>query len=93
MTFKAWLMQQIKRDDRVGNLARNVQKDRTWPPTQDMVKLRQYTRKRGVIAEKALEVELPRFSGQVRACVLGNTQMSRFILHRAHHVQGGVTAA
>ena len=47
MTFKAWLLQQIKRDDQVGNLARTVQKDRTWPPTQDMPKLRQYLKKSG----------------------------------------------
>ena len=38
-------------------------------------------------------VELPRFSGQVRACVLGNTQMVRFILDRRHHVQGRVSPA
>ncbi len=38
-------------------------------------------------------LELPRFSGQVRACVLGNTQMTRFILDRRHHVQGGVSPA
>ena len=36
--------------------------------------------RRGIAGER---VELPRFSGQVRACVLGNTQMTRFILHRA----------
>ena len=57
MTFKAWLMQQMKRDDRVGKLARNVQKDRTWPPTQDMVKLRQYLLKSGSVenASSALD--------------------------------------
>jgi hypothetical protein len=38
-------------------------------------------------------VELPRFSGQVRACVLGNTQMARFILDWGLKVQGRVTAA
>jgi uncharacterized protein YozE (UPF0346 family) len=53
MTFKVWLMMQMKRDDAVGNLARIVQKDRTWPPTQDMPKLRQYMRKSGSV-EKAL---------------------------------------
>jgi len=34
MTFKAWLMLQMKRNDQVGNLARDVLKDRTWPPTR-----------------------------------------------------------
>ena len=53
MTFKAWLLMQMKRDDQVGNLARIVQKDRTWPPTQDMLKLRQYMKKSGSF-EKAL---------------------------------------
>lgn len=47
MTFKAWLMMQMKRNDPVGDFARIVQKDRTWPPTQDMLKLRQYLRKSG----------------------------------------------
>jgi uncharacterized protein YozE (UPF0346 family) len=42
-------MLQMKRDDPVGDLARNVLQDRTWPPTQDMVKLRQYVVKRGSI--------------------------------------------
>ncbi|OHD68935.1 MAG: hypothetical protein A2177_05180 [Spirochaetes bacterium RBG_13_68_11] len=49
MTFKAWLMLQMKRDDQVGDLTRDVLKDRTWPPTQDMVKLRQHMVKRGAI--------------------------------------------
>ncbi len=53
MTFKAWLMLQTKRDDPVGNLARDVLKDLTWPPTQDMVKLRQHMVKRGA-AENTL---------------------------------------
>jgi uncharacterized protein YozE (UPF0346 family) len=53
MTFKAWLMLQMKRDDQVGNLARDVLKDRTWPTTQDTVKLRQHMVKRGAI-ESAL---------------------------------------
>ncbi len=53
MTFKAWLMLQMKRNDQVGNLARDVLKDRTWPPTQDLVKLRQHMVKRGAI-ESAL---------------------------------------
>jgi hypothetical protein len=39
------------------------------------------------------KLELPRFSGQVRACVLGNTQMARFILDWGLKVQGRVTAA
>ena len=47
VTFKAWLMLQMKREDPVGNLARDVHQDRTWPATQDMVKLRQYLAKRG----------------------------------------------
>jgi uncharacterized protein YozE (UPF0346 family) len=49
MTFKAWLMLQMKRDDPVGDLARDVLKDRTWPRTQDTVKLRQHMVKRGVV--------------------------------------------
>jgi uncharacterized protein YozE (UPF0346 family) len=49
VTFKAWLMLQMKRDDPVGDLARDVRKDRTWPITQDMAKLRQYMVKRGSI--------------------------------------------
>ncbi len=53
MTFKAWLMLQMKRGDQVGDLARDVLKDRTWPPTEDMVKLRQHMVKRGAI-ESAL---------------------------------------
>jgi hypothetical protein len=53
MTFKAWLMLQMRRDDPVGDLARDVLKDRTWLPTQDTVKLRQYMVKRGVV-ENAL---------------------------------------
>ena len=47
MTFKAWLMMQAKRQDPVGDLGRTVIEDRTWPPTQDMVKLRQHLVKRG----------------------------------------------
>ena len=47
MTFKIWLMVQKKRDDPVGNLARNMLQDKTWPPTQDMVKLRQHMVKLG----------------------------------------------
>ena len=42
MTFKAWLMLQTKREDPVGDLARDVLEDRTWPRTQDTAKLRQY---------------------------------------------------
>jgi uncharacterized protein YozE (UPF0346 family) len=50
MTFKAWLTLQMKRDDPVGDFARDVLKDRTWPRTQDMVKLRRYIMmKRGAI--------------------------------------------
>ena len=47
MTFKIWLMAQKKREDPVGDFARNVLQDRTWPPTQDMVKLRQHMTKLG----------------------------------------------
>jgi len=47
MTFKSWLMMQSKRQDPVGALARDVRKDRAWPPTQDLVKLRQHMMKRG----------------------------------------------
>ncbi len=47
MTFKAWLMQQKKRTDPVGDLTREILKDPTWPSTQDMVKLRQHLVKRG----------------------------------------------
>jgi uncharacterized protein YozE (UPF0346 family) len=57
MTFKAWLMLQMKRDDPVGNFARDVLKDRTWPPTQDTVKLRQYMVKRGVIQNALLALD------------------------------------
>jgi uncharacterized protein YozE (UPF0346 family) len=53
VTFKAWLMLQMKRDDPVGDLARDVHQDRAWPTTQDMVKLRQYVVKRGTV-ENAL---------------------------------------
>jgi uncharacterized protein YozE (UPF0346 family) len=53
MIFKAWLVSQMKRVDAVGDLAREVRKDQTWPPTQDLVKLRQHMRKRGAV-EKAL---------------------------------------
>jgi uncharacterized protein YozE (UPF0346 family) len=53
MTFKAWLGLQMKRDDPVGDLSREVLKDRTWPPTQDMVKLRKYLMKKGAV-EKTL---------------------------------------
>jgi uncharacterized protein YozE (UPF0346 family) len=49
MTFRAWLMSQGKRDDPVGILARSVLKDRAWPPTQDMVKLRQYLAGKGSV--------------------------------------------
>lgn len=54
MTFKSWLMSQKKREDAVGDLSRDALKDRTWPPTQDMVKLRQHLVKRGVV-EKTLQ--------------------------------------
>ncbi len=53
MIFKAWLIQQRKRADPVGDLARDVIKDRTWPPTQDMVKLREHLKQR-VAAESIL---------------------------------------
>ena len=57
MTFKAWLMLQMKRNDPVGDLARDVLKDRTWPPTQDTVKLRQYMVKRGVVENVLLALD------------------------------------
>jgi uncharacterized protein YozE (UPF0346 family) len=53
MTFNALLMLQMKRDDPVGDLTRDVLQDWTWPSTQDMRKLRQYIVKRGAI-ENAL---------------------------------------
>lgn len=53
MTFKAWLVSQTKRVDPVGDLARDVRRDPTWPPTQDMMRLRHHMRKRGA-AESAL---------------------------------------
>lgn len=53
MTFKTWLMTQGKREDPVGALARDVLKDRAWPPTQDMVKLRQHMKEHGA-ADSAL---------------------------------------
>jgi hypothetical protein len=58
VTFKAWLMLQMKRDDRVGDLARDVSKDRTWPTTQDMVKLRQYVGKRDTLANAPEALDL-----------------------------------
>jgi uncharacterized protein YozE (UPF0346 family) len=57
MTFKAWLMLQMKRDGPVGDLARNVLQDRTWPRTQDTVKLRQYMVKRGAIENNLLALD------------------------------------
>ena len=57
MTFKAWLMLQMKRADPVGDFARDVLKDRAWPPTQDMVKLRQYMVKRGGIENSLLALD------------------------------------
>jgi uncharacterized protein YozE (UPF0346 family) len=57
MTFKAWLMLQMKRGDPVGDLARNVLQDRTWPPTQDTMKLRQYMVKRGAIENALLALD------------------------------------
>ena len=57
MTFKAWLMVQKSREDTVGALARDVLQDRAWPPTQDMVKLRQHLAKRGAVADTLLALE------------------------------------
>jgi uncharacterized protein YozE (UPF0346 family) len=57
MTFKAWLMLQMKRVDPVGDLARDVLQDRTWPRTQDTVKLRQYMVKRGAIENALLALD------------------------------------
>ncbi|MCK7469170.1 MAG: YozE family protein [Desulfosudis oleivorans] len=70
MTFKAWLMLQMKRDDRVGDLARDVSKDRTWPTTQDMVKLRQYVGKRDTLANapEALDRAYSSTRNRARGC-------------------------
>ncbi len=57
MTFKAWLMLQMKRDDPVGDLARDILKDPTWPRTQDTVKLRQYMVKRGSVENALLALD------------------------------------
>jgi uncharacterized protein YozE (UPF0346 family) len=57
MTFKAWLMLQMKRDGPVGDFARDVLKDRTWPRTQDTVKLRRYMVKRGAIKNTLLALD------------------------------------
>lgn len=57
MTFKAWLMLQKKREDPVGDLARDVLKDRTWPLTQDMVKLRQHVLNRGSLENALLALD------------------------------------
>jgi len=57
MTFKAWLMLQMKREDPVGDLARDVLKDRTWPRTQDTVKLRQHMVKRSAIESALLALD------------------------------------
>jgi uncharacterized protein YozE (UPF0346 family) len=54
MTFKTWLMMQTKRVDPVGDLAREVIKDHSWPPTQNLVKLRQHMKEHGAV-ESALE--------------------------------------
>jgi hypothetical protein len=51
MTFKSWLMMQAKRKDPVGDLGRTVIEDRSWPPTQDLVKLRQHMVKRGAVED------------------------------------------
>jgi uncharacterized protein YozE (UPF0346 family) len=57
MTFKAWLMLQMKRVDPVGDLAREVLKDRTWPLTQDTVKLRHHMVKRGAVENTLLVLD------------------------------------
>ena len=57
MTFKAWLMLQRKRADPVGDHPRDVLQDRTWPLTQDMVKLQQYMVKRGAIENAQLALD------------------------------------
>jgi uncharacterized protein YozE (UPF0346 family) len=57
MTFKAWLVVQKSRQDPVGALARDVLKDHAWPPTQDMVKLRQHMVKRGAVQDTLLALD------------------------------------
>jgi uncharacterized protein YozE (UPF0346 family) len=57
MTFKAWMQLQRKREDPVGDLARDVLVDRTWPRTQDTVKLRQYMVKRGAVENALLALD------------------------------------
>jgi hypothetical protein len=57
MTFKTWLMMQKHREDSVGDLARDALKDRAWPPTQDMVKLRAHLLKQGVVEKIRLALE------------------------------------
>ena len=57
MTFKAWLTLQKKRDDHVGDVARDVLQDRTWPLTQDTVKLRQYMVKKGSVEKSLLALD------------------------------------
>jgi hypothetical protein len=41
----------------VGDLARDALKDRAWPPTQDMVKLRQHLVKRSVVEKTLLALD------------------------------------
>lgn len=57
MTFKAWLMMQKKQHDPVGDLARDVLEDWPWPPTQDMVRLRNYMVKQGSIENALLALD------------------------------------
>jgi uncharacterized protein YozE (UPF0346 family) len=57
VTFKTWLLLQKNREDSVGDLARDALKDRAWPPTQDMVKLRAHLVKQGVVEKIRLALE------------------------------------
>jgi hypothetical protein len=57
MIFKDWLMLQKKREDPVGDFARDVLEDRTWPLTQDTVKLQQYMLKRGAVENALLALD------------------------------------
>lgn len=56
-TFTAWLKRQRKRDDRVGDLARDVARDPRWPPARTRLGFRRYLENRdaGVNALNAFE--------------------------------------
>jgi hypothetical protein len=57
MIFKSWIILQAKRDDPVGDLARDVLQNRTWPPAQEIVKLRKYLVKRGAVENALLALD------------------------------------